>query len=265
MILDSEYIKTLKPASQTRLINRFRTLEQECIDAFQGYYTYHNAVYRGMAVKTTITCPFHGDYEQSLDQHLKAGYGCRLCADENNRKTILKEQFIEDSIAVHGDKYDYTLVEDIKKSRQKIKIICRAHGVFEATHYRHLVSKNGCRKCAQEYHDIDFRRRYFDTSTVLYYVKLTTVDGEVFYKIGITNRFDENGDVSKRFKSEKVEVETLYYEVYESGLLAYEKEQKLLNQYKQFAVPYNVIVLKNGGNSEVLSEDCWDFYKKENS
>ena len=265
MTLDNEYIKTLKKASQTRLINRFRTLEQECIDAFHGYYTYHNAVYRGMAVKTTITCPVHGDYEQSLDQHLKAGYGCRLCADENNRKTMLKDQFIEESIIAHGDKYDYSLVEDIKMSSQKIKIICKVHGVFEATHYSHLVFKNGCRKCAQEYHDIDFRRRYFDTPTILYYVKLTTMLGEIFYKIGITNRFDENGDVSKRFKSEKVEVETLYYEIYESGLPAYEKEQRLLKMYKQFAIPDNIVVLKNGGNSEVLSENCWDFNKKENS
>lgn len=38
--------------------------------------------------------------------------------------------FIEKAKKVHGDKYDYSLV-DYKKSHTKIKILCPIHGEFE--------------------------------------------------------------------------------------------------------------------------------------
>ena len=259
MILDIEYCDTLPLGNQNNMKRRFKCLESECLEKHNNKYSYHNAVYRGMAHKFTVTCDVHGDYEQTPDQHLKAGYGCRKCADENNKKYITKSDFVAKAIDIHGERYDYSLLPERILKSEKQSIICVKHGEFKTTHYSHTVTNTGCRKCAQEYHDIDFRRRYFDTPTVLYYVKLTTKDNTVYYKIGITNRFKENGDVSKRFKSEEVKVETLYYELYESGLPAYEKEQLLLKQYKQFIIPNNVLVLKNGGNSEVLSEHCWLF------
>ena len=41
-----------------------------------------------------------------------------------------KEDFIYESIKVHKDKYDYSLV-DYKKSSEKLIIICKEHGPFE--------------------------------------------------------------------------------------------------------------------------------------
>lgn len=46
---------------------------------------------------------------------------------------------------VHGDRYDYSLVE-YKNSKTKVKIICKEHGVFEQTPEKHC-SKQGCPKC----------------------------------------------------------------------------------------------------------------------
>jgi len=56
------------------------------------------------------------------------------------RKTT--EQFIVDAKKVHGDRYDYSLV-DYKNSSSKIKIICKEHGVFKQTPNSHLRG----RKC----------------------------------------------------------------------------------------------------------------------
>lgn len=42
---------------------------------------------------------------------------------------LTTEEFIEKAKKVHGDKYDYSLVE-YKDSRVKVKIICPKHGVF---------------------------------------------------------------------------------------------------------------------------------------
>ena len=41
--------------------------------------------------------------------------------------------FIEKAIKVHGDTYDYSLVE-YKDFKTKVKIICKVHGVFEQSH-----------------------------------------------------------------------------------------------------------------------------------
>jgi rubrerythrin len=56
-----------------------------------------------------------------------------------------KEEFVQKAKLVHGDKYVYSLV-DYKKGNIKVKIICREHGVFEQTPYRHL-NKHGCKEC----------------------------------------------------------------------------------------------------------------------
>jgi hypothetical protein len=39
-------------------------------------------------------------------------------------------KILADSARIHGDKYDYSLFEYIN-SNDKVKIICREHGVFE--------------------------------------------------------------------------------------------------------------------------------------
>lgn len=56
------------------------------------------------------------------------------------------EEFIEDAIKVHGDKYDYSKVEYIN-SKTKVIIICKEHGEFEQTPFGHIQGY-GCRKCA---------------------------------------------------------------------------------------------------------------------
>jgi hypothetical protein len=56
-----------------------------------------------------------------------------------------KYDFIQESIKIHGDKYDYSLVEYIKSS-EKVTIICREHGSFEQRASNHLRGR-GCYDC----------------------------------------------------------------------------------------------------------------------
>lgn len=58
------------------------------------------------------------------------------------------ETFIEKAVKRHGDKYDYSMV-DYKHCMQKVKIICRKHGVFEQSPNGHLTT-NGCYACGKE-------------------------------------------------------------------------------------------------------------------
>ena len=62
----------------------------------------------------------------------------------SKRKTT--EQFIEDALKIHGDKYDYSNVE-YKNSITKIEIICKIHDSWLQTPSHHLTRKQGCKKC----------------------------------------------------------------------------------------------------------------------
>ena len=86
-------------------------------------------------------------------EKLLGGVGCPKCNLENAPKhrecNRLKtsEEFIAQAKIVHGEKYDYSLVEYINTDT-KIKIICPYHGVFEQMPWGHL--KYGCRYCGYD-------------------------------------------------------------------------------------------------------------------
>jgi len=61
-------------------------------------------------------------------------------------KKLTMEDFLEKSKKIHGDKYDYSLVEYIN-NKTKVKIICSEHGVFQTRPDNHIGSKSGCPKC----------------------------------------------------------------------------------------------------------------------
>lgn len=58
------------------------------------------------------------------------------------------EQFIKEAKEVHGEKYDYSLV-DYKNCHTKVKIICKEHGLFEMTPSVHIHDKCGCAICGK--------------------------------------------------------------------------------------------------------------------
>ncbi len=110
-------------------------------------YDYSLVEFTDAHTKVKIICPKHGIFEQTPATHLKSIYGCRVCS-ENNRhanKKISNYEFVERAKEVHGEKYDYSLV-DYKNSREKVKIICPKHGVFETKPFNFL-NKHGCPKC----------------------------------------------------------------------------------------------------------------------
>ena len=59
------------------------------------------------------------------------------------------EEFIKDSVEVHGDRYDYSKTV-FTKLKDKVEIICDNHGSFFQTAYNHLQGSN-CPKCASVY------------------------------------------------------------------------------------------------------------------
>lgn len=65
----------------------------------------------------------------------------------NVNKLKTNEEFINEAILKHGNRYDYSLVKYVG-NKINVKIICKEHGVFEQTPKSHLNGSN-CLKCSR--------------------------------------------------------------------------------------------------------------------
>lgn len=104
------------------------------LTSFEDYKNHHS--------KVQIVCPQHGPFEQMVIQHL-SGSGCPHCARHNRRLTT--EDFLNRAKEVHGDIYDYSLVQ-VSKSSTPVTIICKEHGAFQQKPSKHLIGQ-GCPAC----------------------------------------------------------------------------------------------------------------------
>ncbi len=94
-----------------------------------------------------------------------------------------KESAIKKCVEVHGDKYDYSLMEYIN-TKTKFKIICKKHGVFEKSLIRHTTEKRGCPDCTKE------RMNNYDHNLI--------VDVNYSYLIGL---FQTDGHMRKEVRN----------------------------------------------------------------
>lgn len=120
----------------------------ECKKVHGDKYDYSKTVYEGKRKKITIICPTHGPFEQWPDNHLN-GEGCKWCK-RDMQKNLYKmglEKFIEKARKVHGNRYDYSLVEYVN-NKTDVTVICPDHGPFKVMPQDHLQKLNGCPKCS---------------------------------------------------------------------------------------------------------------------
>lgn len=125
-----------------------KTTKQFIIDAKAVHgnkYDYSKSKYVGALEKITITCPIHGDFEQSAADHTSGKKGCIKCGRDNITKSL--DDFKKQSHSIHGGKYDYSLISEYTSNMNKVKIICPDHGVFEQRPYCHTIKQQGCPEC----------------------------------------------------------------------------------------------------------------------
>lgn len=99
------------------------------------------------------------------------------------------QEFIAEARAIHGGHYDYSLAE-YGGRRQRLKIICPVHGVFEQEPRRHLKGC-GCKKCALDKHNKEQA-----PTTEEFIARATSVHGD---------KYDYSAVVYRR-RTEKVEI-----------------------------------------------------------
>jgi hypothetical protein len=115
----------------------------------ENKYDYTLVDYKSNIEKVNIICPTHGVFLQTSKLHLKGG-GCTRCAYEAKGVSHKKglEHFIEKSRRIHGDRYDYSLV-NYERGDKNVTIICPQHGEFLQRPTHHYEGR-GCKKCAGE-------------------------------------------------------------------------------------------------------------------
>lgn len=166
---DSEIIVTCKPHGDFNIVARVhlnnargcpvcaderRVTSQRflkrCHAIFGDAYTYDAVTFETVSDVVTVTCKKHGDFSRAVS-HLLEGRGCPQCARERvvakPRKTPSYD-VVERFVSVHGDRYDYSLVNFVAYD-VPVDVICRKHGVFPILPINHWKGAH-CRKCARE-------------------------------------------------------------------------------------------------------------------
>lgn len=128
-------------------------------------YSYENTHYVNMATKVAVTCGVHGDFKISPIKLVHSGQGCPACGalQRGIRKSNINpgvaaaavsiakhaKTYVGKARKVHGDLYDYSEVVYCG-AKQKVRIKCKKHGIFEQVAEHHIKRGYGCPRCGQK-------------------------------------------------------------------------------------------------------------------
>lgn len=107
-------------------------------------YQYDKVVYVNQHTPVIITCPIHGDFEQTPMSHLR-GNRCFKCV-KPYKDGRTKEDLLKDFTKTHLGRYSYPNLPEHANNRQYIDIICPKHGLFRQRIANHLRG-DGCPSC----------------------------------------------------------------------------------------------------------------------
>jgi very-short-patch-repair endonuclease len=93
--------------------------------------------------KTPVIIIHQGiEYKQRPDSHISG-----RCPEVNKKIRLKNNQFIENAINVHGNRYNYSKV-NYETTIKEVNIICKEHGIFKQKPINHLRG-NGCKFCKE--------------------------------------------------------------------------------------------------------------------
>lgn len=116
-------------------------------------YTYEYFENFSPNFRIRIFCKKHGYFSSTVKNHLYDLERCPFCKRHTRKNTKF---FVEEAKLIHGNYYDYSLVEYVN-NRTPVKIRCRKHGIFFKKPYNHLAGE-GCPKCTRRKTRVSFRR-----------------------------------------------------------------------------------------------------------
>lgn len=111
-------------------------------------YDYSKVDYINSKTNITVICKEHGEFYPNPSNHISRKSGCPKCSiiEQHDKQKKTLEEFIENSIKKHGNRYDYS-ESNYVDGKTKITVICKEHGRFYPTPNNH-IRKTGCPKCS---------------------------------------------------------------------------------------------------------------------
>lgn len=142
-------------------VNKSETFVQKARIVHGERYDYTEVVYVNNETAIWITCIEHGErFLQVPKNHLRGSTGCRQCPGPGGvKRTAHGPDLVARGLAKYNNKYDYSLVGDIKTTRDNIDVICTVcqaedadYKPFSTSFNTHLKpdSSGGCPSCAQK-------------------------------------------------------------------------------------------------------------------
>jgi hypothetical protein len=106
-------------------------------------YDLSQVVYLHSRKKVHVICPKHGDVYPEASELLQ-GHVCRACGNEKRRKPMAV--FKAEATALHGGRYNYDHLVEVKNNREKFTLVCPDHGSFQTNMLKHSQGQ-ACPKC----------------------------------------------------------------------------------------------------------------------
>ena len=126
------------------MIDKTHQFIERAQDIHGHKYTYDNTVYVHSTQKVVVTCPAHGDFLITPNNHMSSKQGCQRCSNRH-RPTV--DEFIAAARDIHGNRYNYSSVQ-YTNNKTPVTVECLQHGTFEVCPRDHLHKKSGCPACA---------------------------------------------------------------------------------------------------------------------
>jgi predicted nucleic acid-binding Zn-ribbon protein len=116
---------------------------KKAIQVHGDRYDYSKTIYKRLKTKLIVTCKIHGDFETTPFNHIHNKSNCSKCRDDSNK--LGRDEFIKRATGVHGNHYDYSIVNYIN-AKTKVDIICPTHGIYKQKPETHMKGV-GCPHC----------------------------------------------------------------------------------------------------------------------
>lgn len=124
-----------------------------------GKYDYSGTLFTKMNARIKVVCGEHGLYSITANHHYYRKQGCPACEGMHKKTRILEYRhlsaqakiqntavdFFERCATKHADLYTYP-PQTYAGAKEKIQIVCKAHGTFLQDAWPHL-NGSGCPKC----------------------------------------------------------------------------------------------------------------------
>lgn len=140
--------KCANEKTKERMLIPWNIYKEDLQKIHNNRYNYSKVIWNGVDKDIIVKCPTHGEFKIRPADH-KRGRGCTICSKINfiphNKLDTLK--FIEKSIEIWGNKYDYSKTK-YTDSKTKVIIICKKHGEFEQMPQQHYIYD--CSFCRHE-------------------------------------------------------------------------------------------------------------------